>query len=75
LGVHGVTTTVTAMIKIVVKTPNTMTVITMTANTVDREGLQMKRVKLQQREIKTSGKPGQPEKPANLNSRVQDVSA
>jgi hypothetical protein len=46
LGVHLVTTTVTAMIRTVVTTANTVTVITMTANTVDREGLQMKRIKM-----------------------------
>jgi hypothetical protein len=42
LGVHVVTTTVTAMIKTVVAIPNTVTVITMTANTIGREGLQIK---------------------------------
>ena len=60
MGVHVVTTTVTAkigtvvtitnaltaMIKTVVTIMNTVTVITMTANTVDREGLQMKRIKI-----------------------------
>jgi hypothetical protein len=46
LGVHVVTTTVTAMITTVVTITNTVTVITMTANTVDREGLQMKRIKM-----------------------------
>jgi Family of unknown function (DUF6600) len=59
LGVHAVTTTVTAMIRIVavmnktvavmnktvVTITNTVTVITMTENTADREGLQMKRIK------------------------------
>jgi hypothetical protein len=35
---------VTVVIKTVVTVMNTMTVITMTANTVDREGLQMKRL-------------------------------
>jgi hypothetical protein len=34
------------MIRTVVTTANTVTVITMTANTVDREGLQMKRIKM-----------------------------
>jgi hypothetical protein len=35
-------TTVTAMIRTVVTITNTVTVITMTANTADREGLRMK---------------------------------
>jgi hypothetical protein len=48
LGVHVVTTTVTAKIGTVVTIMNTVTVITMTANTVDREGLQMKRIKMKE---------------------------
>jgi len=46
LGVHVVTTTVTVMITAVVTIMNTVTVIGMTANTVDREELQMKRIKM-----------------------------
>jgi hypothetical protein len=46
LGVHVVTTTVAVMIKTVVAITNTVTVITMTANTVDREGLQLKRIRM-----------------------------
>jgi hypothetical protein len=46
LGVHVVPTTVTAMIKTVVTITSTVTVITMTANTADREGLQMKRIRM-----------------------------
>jgi hypothetical protein len=37
LGAHVVTTTVTAVIRTVVTIPSAVTVITMTANTVDRE--------------------------------------
>lgn len=49
MGVHVVATTVTAMIRTVVTTTSTVTVIKMTTikmitNTIDRAGLQMKRL-------------------------------